>query len=61
MSCSLEYKTGQLQGNGLKILMCYIPLIQRLLIYHVTVGGKATAECYFLGSQSATMLRNPSC
>jgi hypothetical protein len=27
MSCYLEHKTGQLQGNGLKIMMCYIPLV----------------------------------
>jgi len=32
MRCSLSHQTGQLKSNGVKILMCYIRLVQELFI-----------------------------
>ena len=53
MRCSLSHQTGQLQSNCVKILMCYISLVQKLLIHKGRADRQTAAECYLLGSNSA--------
>jgi hypothetical protein len=43
MRGSLSRQMAQLQGNGVKILMCYRPLVQILLVYSVTTERNAIA------------------
>jgi hypothetical protein len=54
MRYRLSHQTGQLQGNGVKVLMWYIPLVQGLLIYYFTADSNTTDKRYPLGSRSAT-------
>ena len=54
------HKKGQHQCNGVRILTCYIPLVRRLLLHHVTGVRNGNAECYLV-SKSAIYLQNPGC
>jgi hypothetical protein len=56
--CSLSHPTGQIQCNGVKVLMCYMPLVH-ILMYYVTANRNVIVYCYLLGSKSTTMLQNP--
>jgi len=53
MRGSVSHQTGQLQSNGVKLLMCYISLVQELLIQYVSPARQTTAECCLFGSNSA--------
>lgn len=52
-------KEDRFQGNGVKILMCYKPLVQGLLIFYFTANRNAIAECHLIGSKSAILLPEP--
>ena len=58
MRCSLSYQTGQLRGNIVQSLRCYIPLLHPHLIYYGTADRHAPAECCLLNSKSATFMQN---
>jgi hypothetical protein len=49
-------KREQVHGNGVEILMCYVPSVQGLLIFYFTANRNAIAECHLLGSKSAILL-----
>lgn len=41
--------------------MCYVPLVQGLLIFYFTANRNTIAECHLLSSKSAILLQNPHC
>lgn len=58
MRYCLSQQTGQLQGNGVKILMWYIPLEQGLLIHYFTATQLINSTLWVQGLR---FLHNPRC